>query len=85
MRIIIIIVLIFLALITILDIVANKINAEYVRMNIKLESQNKVLKDSLLCIRGQLRLMTFKECPEEEKDKIVQENIKFIDEIEKVW
>lgn len=85
MRIVGVIFLIFLAIITILKILANNINKGYVEINDKLSKQNKLLKDTICFIRSQLFLTTLKECPEEEKVAIVQECIDFVDEIEKVW
>ena len=85
MRIVIIIGLIFLTIITLLQILANKINKGYILLHKKLEDENELLKKTTLFIRSQLVLTTLKECPEEEKENIVKETIDFIDEIEKVW
>ena len=85
MRIVIIIGLIFLTIITLLQILANKINKGYILLHKKLEDENELLKKTTLFIRSQLVLTTLKECPEEEKENIVKKTIDFIDEIEKVW
>lgn len=85
MRVIGIIFLIFLAIVVMLHILANKINKGYVVINSRLEKQNELLKQTICFVRSQLFLTTLKECPEEEKENIIKENIEFIDEIEKVW
>ena len=85
MRVIGILFLIFLAIVAMLHILANKINKGYVVINSKLEKQNELLKQTICFVRSQLFLTTLKECPEEEKENIIKENIEFIDEIEKVW
>ena len=85
MRVFIIIFLIFIGLITLLDILGRKLNKGYIVLNEKLGKQNELLKSSIRNIRSQLFLTTLKECPEEEKDVIVRECIEFVDEIEKVW
>lgn len=85
MRVLAIIVLIFLMLITLLHILANRLNKGYILLNKKLGDQNDLLKKSIQFMRTQLFLTTLKECPEEEKESIVKEIIDFINEIEKVW
>ena len=85
MRVIGILFLIFLAIVAMLNILANKINKGYVVINSKLEKQNELLKQTICFMRSQLFLTTLKECPKEEKENIVKECIDFIDEIEKVW
>lgn len=85
MRIVGVIFLIFLAIITILKILANNINRGYVEINDKLSRQNELLKNTICFIRSQLFLTTLKECPEGEEKAIVKEIIDFVDEIEKVW
>jgi len=85
MRIVGVIFLIFLAIITILKILANNINKGYVEINNKLGKQNELLKNTICFIRSQLFLTTLKECPKEEEKAIVKEIIDFVDEIEKVW
>lgn len=85
MRIVGVIFLIFLAIITILKILANNINKGYVEINDKLSRQNELLKNTICFIRSQLFLTTLKECPKEEEKAIVKEIIDFVDEIEKVW
>lgn len=85
MRIVGVIFLIFLAIITILKILANNINKGYVEINDKLGKQNELLKNTICFIRSQLFLTTLKECPKEEEKAIVKEIIDFVDEIEKVW
>lgn len=85
MRVLGIIFLIFMVLVVLMDILANKLNKGYVFLNKKLGDQNELLKKSICFIRSQLFLTTLKECPEEEKENIVKECIDFVDEIEKVW
>ena len=85
MRVFGIIFLIFLLLVTMLNILANKINKGYVVLNKKLGDENELFKKSMLFIRSQLFLTTLRECPEEEKRNIVNEMIAFIDDLEKVW
>lgn len=85
MRVLGIIFLIFMVLVVLMDILANKLNKGYVILNKKLGDQNELLKKSIRFIRSQLFLTTLKECPEEEKENIVKECIDFVDEIEKVW
>lgn len=85
MRVIGILFLIFLAIVAMLNILANKINKGYVVINSKLEKQNELLKQTICFVRSQLFLTTLKECPKEEKENIVKECIDFVDEIEKVW
>ena len=85
MRVLGVIFLIFLILITLLHILANSLNKGYIILNQKLGKENELLKASILSIRSQLFLTTFKECSEEEKEKIIKECIDFVDEIEKVW
>ena len=85
MRIFCVIFLILLMIVTMLNILANKINKGYVEINFKLGKQNELLKTSICHIRSQLFLTTLKECPKEEKECIVKECISFVDDIEKVW
>lgn len=85
MRAIGIVVLVFLLLITLLDILAHKLNRGYIELNAKLGKENELLKQTICFVRSQLFLTTLKECPEEEKENIIKENIEFINEIEKVW
>ena len=85
MRVIIIIVVLFLAIITILDILASKIDRYCLIENAKLEKQNEHLKQTIKIIRNDLFLATSKECSDEERINIIKENVEFIDEIEKVW
>ena len=85
MRILIIIVILFLIIIALLDILADKVDKHILAKNILLENQNERLKQTLTLVRNDLFLATLKECPQEEKDNIIQENIEFIDEIKKVW
>ena len=85
MRVIIIIVVLFLAIITILDILASKIDRYCLIENAKLEKQNERLKQTIKIIRNDLFLATSKECSDEERINIIKENVEFIDEIEKVW
>ena len=85
MRVLGIIFLVFLLIITIIHILASKLNRGYVILNKKLSDENILLKKSITFIRSQLFLTTLKECPEEEKSNIVKEMIEFVDDIEKVW
>ena len=85
MRVVGILVLIFFALVAIAHIIANKLNKDYVFLNKKLGDQNELLKKSICFMRSQLFLITLKECPEEEKPIIVEETIKFIDDLERFW
>lgn len=85
MRVIVMIVILFLIIIALLDILASKIDRYYLIQNVKLENQNKHLKQTIKVIRNDLFLATLKECPDEERINIIKENVEFIDEIEKVW
>lgn len=85
MRIIIIGFLIFIGVICCLNILGRKLNKEIVLLNQDLKKRNELLKKTILQIRLELGLTTLKECPEEEKENIVKDVIKFIDDIKGVW
>lgn len=77
--------LVFIGILSCLNILGRKLNKEIVILNQSLKKQNEILKKTILHIQMQLILTTLEQCPEEEKDNIVKENIDFINEIKEIW